>query len=296
MGFNEKQLVTDKSYNIDGLSYIGAPKSNTAMFITNKAAGLLMALKNVKGCLVFAETGMDVPNDLIERHVFIFSERPQYEYAKLATKIAKQQFEKERKKQCMLVPEGYYVTEDVLIPEDAYIEPGCIIGPSVEIGKNARILAGSIIKNAVIGDNFYCNQGAVIGSNGFTMAEDENGVKVRIPTLGRVVIGNNVEIGSNDNISCGSAGDTVICDSVKLDALVSVAHDNYIGKNAEIAAGAILGGFVKIGENTFIGLNATIRNRIVIGDNVYVSMGAAVMKAVDDNCKVGGNPARSIKI
>jgi UDP-3-O-[3-hydroxymyristoyl] glucosamine N-acyltransferase len=286
------QLVDRKKLSIEGVSYIGEPRSNTVMFITKKVEELLTELENVEGCLVFAEKGMEVSGSLLKSHAFFFSERPQLEYTRFITKIAEERFRKENEIKRVLKQEGYYVTEDVVIPNDAYIEPGCVIGPCVKIGKGARILSGAMIKNASIGDSFYCNQGAVVGSNGFTMVEDECGNLMRIPTLGKVIIGNNVEIGSNNNVSCGSAGDTIICDNVKIDALVNVGHDNYIGKNCEITAGVILGGFVKIGDNVFIGVNSTIRNRVTIGNGVFVSMGSAVMKSIESNCKVVGNPAR----
>ena len=113
----------------------------------------------------------------------------------------------------------------------AYIEPGCFIGHNVKIGDNARILYGSVIKNAVVGDNFLCNEYALIGANGFNMAEDLDGNKIRIPSLGYVIIGNNVEIGAYNNISCGSGGDTIIEDWVKIDAHVHLGHDVHLKKN-----------------------------------------------------------------
>ena len=89
-----------------------------------------------------------------------------------------------------------------------------------------------ILEDAVIGDNFVACEDSTIGTNGFTMTEDESGNKFRIPTLGKVVIGNNaaVEIYSLTNISCGSAGNTIIEDNVKIDSLVHIGHDAYLGE------------------------------------------------------------------
>lgn len=292
MEYNVNRIIENRDFMIYGMSYIGAPRSNTAMFITRKVEHLLSALEPVNECLVFAEDGIAVPEKLLNNHAFHFSAKPQQAYAKFAEKFAEERFIEERKLKFNLMPGGYYVSEDVTIPDDAYIEPGCVIGPDVEMGKNARILAGTIIKHTSIGDNFFSNQYAVIGSNGFTMAEDENGNKLRIPTLGKVIIGSNVEIGVHDNISCGSGGDTVIEDYVKIDALVHIGHDNHLCKNVEVAAGTILGGFVTIGKNTFMGINSTVRNRINIGDSAFVSMSSAVMKEVGAETSVLGNPAR----
>ncbi len=294
MKFEVKRIVLNKNFLIEGLSYIGAPKCNTAMFITKKVETLLSALNNVNECLVFAETGIVVPEVLMDKHVFCFSKSPQLEYTQFANQFAEERFEEEKNLKLIQNEKGYYVTEDVIIPDDAYIETGCQIGPDVRIGKNARIFKGCVIKHSSIGDNLLANEYAVIGSNGFTMTDDENGNKIRIPTLGKVIIGDNVEIGTHDNISCGSGGDTVIEDHVKIDALVQIGHDVHLYKNVEIASGTIIAGFAEIKSGTFIGINSSIRNRITVGENAYISMASAVMKAVESKIKVVGNPARPL--
>ncbi len=294
MKISADEIVQGKKFDIFGMSYIGRPKSNTAMYISKKVESLLENLSDVRECLVFAETGISPSVDLMERHAFSFSDKPQTEYTRFADRFFEERFKEEQQLKYKQTEGGFYVTEDVVIPSDAYIEPGCIIGPSVRIGNHARILAGTIIKHTIIGDYFLANQYAVIGANGFTMTDDEEGNKVRIPTLGDVRIGNYVEIGSHDNISCGSGGDTILNDYVKLDSLVHVGHDVNIGKNTEIASGTVLGGFAEIGEDVFIGINSTVRNRIKIGNGAFISMGSAVMKSVEDGYKVVGNPARGL--
>ena len=154
------------------------------------------------------------------------------------------------------------------------------------------MLSGSVIKNAVIGDYFVCNENAVIGSEAFTMTSDEHGNRYRIPSLGKVIIGDYVEIGANNNITCGSCGDTIIGDYVKLDALIHIAHDTHLENNVEITAGAILGGFAEAGEGAYIGLNACLRNRIRIGEGALIGMGSTVTKNIAAHVTAAGNPAR----
>ena len=286
------RIVEGKPFDITGMSYIGAPRSNTAMFITKKVEHLLLVLNEVEECLVFAETGIEVPEDLEQKHAFHFSEKPQLSYARFANEFAEERFKEEKELKFNLMPAGYYVSEDVEIPDDAYIEPGCVIGPDVKIGKNARILAGTVIKHTYIGNDFFSNEYAVIGANGFTMAEDEDGNKLRIPTLGRVVIGDNVEIGAHDNISCGSGGDTIIENFVKIDALVHLGHDVILQENVEITAGGIIGGFDNLGAHAYVGINAVLRNRINVGEKAIIGMGSTVTKSVEANVVVAGNPAR----
>ncbi len=292
MRYDVGRIVAGKSFDIIGMSYIGAPRSNTAMFITKKVEHLLSALGSVDECLVFAEAGIKVPERLAEKHAFHFSEKPQISYARFANEFADARFEEEKKLKFNLVPSGYYVCEDVDIPEDAYIEPGCVIGPDVQMGKNARVLAGAIVRRSTIGDDFIANEHAVIGANGFTMAEEESGDKTRIPTLGRVIIGNRVEIGAHNNISCGSGGDTILEDNVKLDALVHIGHDVHLHKNVEVTAGVTFGGFVDAGVGAYIGVGSVLRNRITLGEHSFIGMGSNVTKSVEANIVVAGNPAK----
>ena len=276
------------------MSYIGAPRSNTAMFITKKIESKLEALYSVENCLVFAENGIEPSAELLRKHVFHFSDNPSLEYAHFARRFGEEREKEERRLKYIQHPEGYLVSESAEIGENAYIEPNCVIGHGVKIGKNAKILYGSVIRHSEIGDDFLCNEYAVIGSNGFTLTRDEKGNILRIPTLGRVVIGDYVEVGVHNNISCGSSGDTVLENYVKLDAMVHIGHDVHIHENTEIAAGTIFGGFAEVGEKVFMGINSTVRNRIQIGNECTVGMGAAVMKSVGDNITVGGYPARPL--
>lgn len=282
------------AYNfvVTGVSYIGDPKPNTAMYVSKKVKHLLQNLQNVSQCLVFVENGISVDASLRRDNKFSFSDNPQWEYARFVNKLYEKRSKEERSRKYTLQPEGYYIGENVTIGSNAYIEPQCIIGHDVVIGENANILCGTVIKNSIIGNDFLSNEYAVIGTFGFTMTEDEHQNKFRIPTLGRVVIGNYVEIGAHDNISRGSAGDTIIEDNVKIDALVHIGHDVHLRKNVEITAGGIIGGFTQMGKSAYTGVNASVRNRIVIGENCIVGMGSTVTKSIEDDITVVGNPAR----
>ena len=123
---------------------------------------------------------------------------------------------------------------------------------------------------------------------------EKDGIKCRIPSLGMVEIKDNVEIGAHDNISRGSAGNTVIDSNAKLDALVHIGHDAHICENAEITAGTIIGGFVEVKERTFVGINSAVRNRRTIGADCIVGMGSNVTKSFNDKQTIVGNPARQL--
>lgn len=292
MNINVSKYSKDKTFTISGVSYIGSPRSNTAVFITKKINRLITALKNVEECLVFAEIGIEVPENLLDRHCFVFSENPQKEYALFTKECFFEEEERKTHIGYFTTSDGAHISQNAQIGENSIIEYGVTIGPNVQIGKNARIYTGAVIKNAIIGDDVIINEYAVVGANGFTMANDECGNKIRIYSLGKVIIGNNVEIGAHDNISRGSGGNTIIEDSVKIDALIHIGHDVHLHKNVEITAGAVIGGFVDAQEGSYIGINAVVRNRTSLGKNSFIGMGAVVTKTVEDGITVVGNPAR----
>lgn len=282
-------------FEISGVSYVGAPVPGTAMYASKKIQKMLEKLSGTRQCLVFVETGSVIPDDAERDNCFVISDTPQRDYAVFASELSANLFAIEKSKPYRLTDGGFYIGEDTQISEDAYIEPGCLIGHGVKIGKNAVIRANSVIKHAVIGDDFICNEGAVIGSDGFTMIDDADGNKMRIPTFGIVEIGNSVEIGPNNNINRGSAGSTVIEDHVKLDSLVHVGHDSHICKNVEITAGVAIGGYVTVGEGVFFGLNSTVKNRIKVGGGSLVGIGSSVVLPVKSGTTVLGQIAKPFK-
>lgn len=294
MRYDVSHIYPDVHFEVTGASYAGEPKDHTIMYITGKAGYLVENLRGHKNCLCFVQNGMEIAEDIRTENTFVFSENPAYEYALFAGKIAKEKRKWEREAGYTLTDGGYYIGKNVTIGKNAEIEPNVLIGHDVVIGDHAWIMSGSVIKHAVIGNDFICNEHAVIGGQSFTMAEDENGNKFRIPSLGQVVIGNHVEVGMGDNIARGSGGNTIMEDYTKLDALVYVGHEAHLHKNAVITSGVMVGGFAEIHENGYIGINASVRNRIDIGSHTTIGMGAVVTKSIEDGITVVGNPARKI--
>ena len=294
MQYDVSRIHADYHFKISGVSYIGRPQSNTAMYIGKKIADQLVKLESVEQCLVFAESGIEISDWIRKKHAVISVDNPQLAYARLATELEWLQMQ-EDKKYKYLYMDGSCISEAAVIGSGAYIESGCVIGHHVVIGKDAILLNGAVVRNAVIGDRFLANEYAVIGANSFTAAEDEKGNKIRIPSLGKVKIGNDVEIGVHNNVSRGSVGDTILEDYVKLDALVHVGHDVHLKKNVEVTAGVIMAGYGTVGEKAFLGVNATLRNRIEIGDGALLGMGAVVTKTVERDTIVAGNPAKVLR-
>ena len=161
------------------------------------------------------------------------------------------------------------------------VGPGCVIGENVRIGRNTRLNGNvTIYAGCILGDDVIVHAGVVIGGDGFGIAWDE-GRWVKVPQIGRVVIGNDVEIGANTTIDRGALDDTVIEDGVKLDNLIQIAHNVRIGAHTAIAACAGVAGSASIGRNCRIGGASGIAGHLTICDNVEVSTHTLITKSID---------------
>lgn len=178
---------------------------------------------------------------------------------------------------------------------NVYIGPQVYIGTNVKIGDGTKVLTGArIIKNTIIGDNCLIRENSVIGGNGFGIEKDGNDNNIRIPQLGGVVIGDNVEIGALNTVCSGTIRATYIGNYVKTDDHVHVAHNDRIEDNCIITAGVILSGSVTIHENAWVGINSSVKQGIVIGEKSLIGMAACVNKDVNMSTTVVGNPAKEI--
>lgn len=192
-----------------------------------------------------------------------------------------------------------------VVEASAKVAPSASIGPFVHIGRNARVGEHSVIgAGCVIGDNasvgadalFYprvtvyhgCrigdraifHSGAVIGADGFGIAMDE-GRWLKIPQIGRVVIGDDVEIGANTTVDRGALDDTVIEDGVKLDNQIQVGHNVRIGAHTAIAGCVGIAGSATIGRYCKIGGGAIVLGHLHIADHVDISAGTMITKSID---------------
>jgi UDP-3-O-[3-hydroxymyristoyl] glucosamine N-acyltransferase len=167
------------------------------------------------------------------------------------------------------------------IGEKAIIGPGCFIGDNAVIGAATRLHANvTVYHECRIGARCIAHSGVVIGSDGFGIARDD-GVWKKIPQIGRVLIGDDVEIGANTTIDRGALDDTVIEDGVKLDNQIQIAHNVRIGAHTAIAACVGIAGSAKIGRNCALGGASMIYGHITLADGVNVSAGTLIMKSLD---------------
>jgi UDP-3-O-[3-hydroxymyristoyl] glucosamine N-acyltransferase len=167
-----------------------------------------------------------------------------------------------------------------IIGERARIGAGTVVGPDASIGDDTLLHANvTIYDRCVVGPRGIVHSGAVIGADGFGMAE-EDGRWLKIPQIGRVVIGADVEIGANTTIDRGAIDDTVIDDDVKLDNQIQVGHNCRIGAHTAIAGCVGIAGSARIGRNCMIGGAAMIGGHIDICDGVVVSGATQVYASI----------------
>ena len=173
------------------------------------------------------------------------------------------------------------IGENVKIGDNCQIFPNVVIGDNVIIGDNTTIYPTAVIyDNIQIGNGCVIHSGAAIGSDGFGNAKDDKMTYHRIPQIGGVIIGNNVEIGSNTTIDCGTFEATIIADGVSIDNLVQIAHNVKIGAHTGIASQVGIAGNSKIGRYCMLAGNVGIADHVEICDHTVISASSNVAKNI----------------
>ncbi len=189
-----------------------------------------------------------------------------------------------------------YVGKNTKIGNGVKIYPQVHVGDNVKIGDDCILYSGAkIYDDSVIGDNCIIHANAVIGSDGFGFAPQPDGSYKKIPQIGNAVLEDNVEIGANTTIDCGTFGSTIIRKGVKIDNLVQVAHNCEVGENTVIAAQTGLAGTTKVGKNCKFGGQVGLAGHLTIGDNVNIGAQSGVSSSIKDNETVLLTPAHNIK-
>jgi len=192
------------------------------------------------------------------------------------------------------------IGKNTLIDKSANIGKGTDIGNNViikhgvYIGKNCKIGSNVIIENALLGDSITIKSGTLIGQTGFGF-NFEKKKRIKFPHIGRVIIENDVQIGSFCTIDRGSLTDTVVGEFTSIDNQVQIAHNVKIGNFCMIAAQVGIAGSTIIGNNVKIGGQTGISGHLFIGNNVKIGGKSGVIADIEDNQTVMGYPAKSIR-
>jgi UDP-3-O-[3-hydroxymyristoyl] glucosamine N-acyltransferase len=172
---------------------------------------------------------------------------------------------------------------------------GVVIGSGVEIGDDVRIGPNTCVANTTIANEVTIGANCTIGLPGFGYDKSPTGEYLRFPHLGRIRIGNGVDIGSNTCIDRGSLGDTLIGDGAKIDNLVHIAHNVVLGKRVVVIANSMIGGSTTVDDDVWIAPSASLMNQVKIGSAAVLGLGSVVLKDVPADAVMVGNPARPLE-
>jgi len=192
------------------------------------------------------------------------------------------------------------VADTARIDPGAKVAPDCSIGHYTVIGGEAVIGRGTVIHSRVsiigpveIGRNCIIHSGAVLGSDGYGYERDEAGRPVKVPHLGGIRIGDEVEIGANTCIDRGTLGDTIIGSFTKIDNLCHIAHNVRLGEGVMVVAHTEISGSAVVGSGSWLAPGAVINEHLSVGARSLVGMGAVVTVNVPDGGAVVAQPSKS---
>ena len=285
-----------KDVSINNFSSIEYIKDNSIIFLTDtinyhfnlkeEIIHKFSQSKDKKNLLFLLDKNFDTKNFI---HSYILSDNPRFDFHKILNEFfVENEFLYEKHPSAV-------IEKNAQLDSNIYIGPNSYIGSNVKIGRGTKILSNvSIYGETTIGKNCVIKSNSVIGGEGFGFARNKDEI-IHFPHTGRLIIGENVWIGSNTTIDKGSIDETFIGDNVKIDDLVHVGHNSKIRSRTTLTVGSIICGRVEIAESSWISPNAVIQNGVKIGSNCLIGTAAIIRKNVDDDCVVGGNPPRVIR-
>ena len=271
------------------LSFFDSIKYKNSAIITK--AGACITTKELEKFLPKTTQKLIVKNVLFELAKILKKIYPDadIDYPDLSLKKpSKTKYKQVRFGNNVLIGRNVKIGNNSIIGSNSIIESNVIIGKKCVIGSNV------IIKNTLIGDNVVIQDNCKIGLKGFGFipVKDKN---IKFPHVGKVIIDKDVEIASGCTIDRGSIDDTHIGKNTYLDNQVHVAHNVKIGDNCMIAGQVGFAGSAIIGDNVSIGGQAGVSGHLKIGTNVKIGGGSGVVKDIDDNQRVMGYPAVSLR-
>ncbi|MBR2299053.1 MAG: UDP-3-O-(3-hydroxymyristoyl)glucosamine N-acyltransferase [Alphaproteobacteria bacterium] len=186
------------------------------------------------------------------------------------------------------------IEENAVIGDGCRIEHGAYIGKSCHIGNNCRIGANAYISYCLMGNDCYIYTGARIGADGFGFDLIE-GKHQRIPQIGRVIIGNDVEVGANTCIDRGALDDTVIGDGCRIDNLVQIAHNDKLGRGCVVVSQVGIAGSCTFGDYVVCGGQTGFADHLKVGTGAQIAAQSGVMRDVEPGAVLLGTPAVPFK-
>jgi UDP-3-O-[3-hydroxymyristoyl] glucosamine N-acyltransferase len=193
-----------------------------------------------------------------------------------------------------IVEAGAVVGPGAAVGRGSIIGPNAVIGPATQIGRDCFIGPNTTVQCAMLGDRVIVHPGARIGQDGFGYLPDKGGLR-KIPQLGRVIIQDDVEVGSNTTIDRGALSDTIVGEGTKIDNQVQIAHNVRIGRGCVIAGHCGISGSVTVGDYVMMGGRVGVADHMTIGNRVQLGANSGVMNDIPEGERWAGSPAKPFR-
>lgn len=275
---------------------ISSPVSHSLIFSTSKKFkyDYIDGFESVcDACIIIEPELVDFFGNISLKNQIIITQNARLFFAKALKIIIEYNHKHQRyveKENNIIVGENALIGANCILESNIHIDNNVIIGDNVVIKTGARIR-----ENVVIGKNVVIGENTVIGGQGFGVEKDLDGKNIRIPHIGGVIIGDDVEIGALTSIASGTMDPTVIESNCFIDDLNHIGHNCKIGAGTMTTACSQFGGSSCIGVNGYIAPNSTIRNGICLGDNCFVGQASSVQQSFGNYACLVGNPAREFE-
>ena len=294
------KVVGDPQLSIDGVSSLDTGEEGTITYLYKKKFQKFVETTNASAIIVSDEA-------LIGKKNGIIVDDPRLAFVKVLEFFSDDMREYEGVHSNAIIAKSaqigtstdigpnVVIGENVLIGDNVVIGPNNVIGPNVSIGNNCRLYSNiHICSDSKIGNNCILHSGVIIGADGFGFISVDDS-HVKIPQIGKVIIGNDVEIGANSTIDRGTVADTIVHDLCKFDNGVQIGHNVTVGKGCLLTAHVTIAGSTKIGEYCAFGGQSGAIDNVTIGDRAIFACYTAVTKDLPGGKMYSGAPAREIK-
>lgn len=282
---------------IKGINTLEAAGPQDLSFLANPKYTAQLATTQAGAVIVRPEHTAHIARSII-------SENPYQDFGRTLLLFAKEQGSWQGISPLASIDKTAEIGEDVVIYPFVFIGarakigaksrlfPGCYIGEECQIGEGCTLYPNAVLMARVtIGNHCTLHPGSVLGGDGFGFTPLSTGEIEKIPQIGQVLLGNNVEIGVNSAVDRAALDTTSIGDGTKIDNLVQIGHNVRIGKNSMLVSQVGISGSTHIGDNCIFAGQVGIAGHLHIGNHVTLGPKCGVAKDIPDNCVMGGIPA-----
>lgn len=298
-------VLNDKSKEGEKIAHIATMNSatpNDICFFYDRKSKEQAAEIKAKACIttedllsflpqgVIALTSSDPKVAFIKLNEYMYAEKQSAAGIEASAKIAASAKIGQNCRICANV----VIEDNVIIGDNCIIEPNVFIAHDCKIGNNCKIGSNASVAYSIIGDNCYIYSGARIGFDGFGF-QLMNYQHHRIPQLGRVIIGNDVEIGANTCIDRGALDDTIIESGCRIDNLVQIAHNDKLGRGCVVVAQVGIAGSCTLGDFVVLGGQVGLADHLNIGSGAQIAAQSGVMRDVEAGTVMMGSPCVPFK-